>query len=388
MNTLAKITEFADIYAGGGAPQNADDFSEDGIPFLRAGSLPKLLSGEKESDLEKITDEVAKKHKLQLHKKDSIVFAKSGLSATKGYIYRLKNDCYIVNHLAVVKPKASCDSGYLEHALKKYSPTKLILDAAYPSIRLSDIGDFKIPLPTLPEQKRIAAILDKANEIKAKREQAIAKLDALAQSTFVEMFGDPVNNSKQLPVVKLKDVGDLDRGVSKHRPRNAKELLGGKWPLIQTGDVANCDGYITDYKQTYSELGLKQSKLWKSGTLCITIAANIAKTGILTFDACFPDSVVGFTAKDSCTTEYVRVWLSFLQKMLEDKAPESAQKNINLAILRDLGIPLPPLAKQQDFENVLKKNRVLANKAYSANKQINELFMSLQHQAFTTGFNA
>ncbi|HRA89425.1 MAG TPA: hypothetical protein PK992_15175, partial [Planctomycetaceae bacterium] len=82
------------------------------------------------------------------------------------------------------------------------------------------------------------------------------------------------------------------------------------------------------------DIGLRQSKMWPAGTLCITIAANIAKTGILTFDACFPDSVVGFRADDPATVEYVRVWLSFLQKALEDSAPESAQKNINLAILR------------------------------------------------------
>lgn len=141
---------------------------------------------------------------------------------------------------------------------------------------------------------------------------------------------------------KFGEVGTLDRGISKHRPRNAPELLGGSHPLVQTGEVANCDGYIRSYTSTYSDLGLRQSKMWPAGTLCITIAANIAKTGILTFEACFPDSVVGFRADDPATVEYVRVWLSFLQKALEDSAPESAQKNINLAILRGLNIPLPP----------------------------------------------
>jgi len=92
----------------------------------------------------------------------------------------------------------------------------------------------------------------------------------------------------------FKDVGTLDRGVSKYRPRNAPELLGGPYPLVQTGEVSNCDGYIRSHVSTYSESGLRQSKMWPAGTLCITIAANIAKTGILTFPSCFPDSVVGF----------------------------------------------------------------------------------------------
>jgi type I restriction enzyme, S subunit len=100
---------------------------------------------------------------------------------------------------------------------------------------------------------------------------------------------------------------------------------------------------------TYSDIGLRQSKLWPAGTLCITIAANIAKTGILRFDACFPDSIVGFRAEDPATVEYVRIWLSFLQKALEDRAPESAQKNINLAILRDISLPLPPFPLRKLF---------------------------------------
>lgn len=89
-------------------------------------------------------------------------------------------------------------------------------------------------------------------------------------------------------------MGELAREKSKNRPRNAPELLNGPYPLIQTGDIANAGIYLKEYTQTYSELGLKQSKMWKKGTLCITIAANIAKTSILTFDACFPDSVVAF----------------------------------------------------------------------------------------------
>ncbi len=177
-------------------------------------------------------------------------------------------------------------------------------------------------------------------------------------------------------------MGALDRGVSKHRPRNDPKLLGGKYPLIQTGDVANCDGYIHTHSNTYSELGLKQSKLWSAGTLCITIAANIAKTGILKIDACFPDSVVGFRTDSEATVEYVRVWLSFLQKMLEESAPESAQKNINLAILRDLEVPLPPIAKQHSFHEALRKRNTLRARLVANQYYLNSLFASLQYRAF------
>ena len=177
--------------------------------------------------------------------------------------------------------------------------------------------------------------------------------------------------------------GSLDRGVSKHRPRNAPELLNGPYPLVQTGEVANCDGYIRAYKNSYSEIGLRQSKMWPAGTLLITIAANIAKTGILTFNSCFPDSVVGFRANDPATVEFVRVWLSFLQKALEDAAPESAQKNINLAILRDLRIPAPSLALQQTFATRIAAIEALKSTHRTALAQLDALFASLQHRAFS-----
>ena len=276
------------------------------------------------------------------------------------------------------------DEKYLFHFLP--SVLKRIEDATpfvtVKHLSATDLRIESIPLPPLPEQRRIAAILDQADALRAKRREALAQLDSLTQSFFTEMFGDPVRNPRGWPRVKFGSVGKLDRGQSKHRPRNAPELLGGAFPLIQTGDVANSDGYIRTYTSTYSELGLRQSKLWKSGTLCITIAANIAKTGILMFDACFPDSVVGFTSNEPATVEYVRVWLSFLQKTLEDSAPESAQKNINLAILRDLDMPLPPVEQQIKFCEAIKAQSCLREKLRAAQIELDALFSSLQHRAF------
>ncbi|MFE4370205.1 restriction endonuclease subunit S [Streptomyces sp. NPDC056835] len=241
--------------------------------------------------------------------------------------------------------------------------------------------DLQIPLPSLAEQRRIAAILDQVDALRTKRRQTIALLDGLARDIFLDMFGDPVVNPKGLPMGRLGELGTLDRGVSKHRPRNDPALLGGPYPLIQTGDVAASGGYIDEYKSTYSGIGLTQSRMWPAGTLCITIAANIAKTGILRFPACFPDSVVGFTA-DSAVVEYVRIWLSFLQKALEASAPESAQKNINLAILRNLPIPVAPAGEISGFAERIEKVAE-RKRSYAAHlATLDELFTSLQQRAF------
>ena len=288
----------------------------------------------------------------------------------------------------VVRPRdTKADARYLLHYLRQDSiradgTRRMTGSAGQRRVPESYLAQLEVPLPPLPEQRRIAAILDQAETLRAQRRAAIAQLDSLGQAVFLDMFGDPVTNPKGWAVARFGELGSLDRGVSKHRPRNASELLGGAYPLVQTGEVANCDGYIRGYTSTYSDFGLRQSKLWPAGTLCITIAANIAKTGILTFDACFPDSVVGFNAADVATVEFARVWLSFLQKALEDSAPESAQKNINLAILRGLKIPEPPLALQQTFTHRIQSIEQLKAIHRTALARLDELFASLQHRAF------
>ena len=205
------------------------------------------------------------------------------------------------------------------------------------------------------DQISICERLDKVFEIIKLREQELQLLDNLIKARFVEMFGDPVSNSNGLPESTLPELGEFGRGISKHRPRNDPKLLGGDYPLIQTGDVANAGLYITSYSSTYSELGLKQSKMWDNGTLCITIAANIAKTSILKFDACFPDSIVGFNANEKTNNIFIHYWFSFFQAILESQAPESAQKNINLKTLSELKVIVPVKDKQDKFVEFIKQ---------------------------------
>lgn len=269
----------------------------------------------------------------------------------------------------------------LKNKWKKYICNKQY-GSATNYIRYNNLADFKIASLTEKEQQRIVNILDKADEIRTKKKLANEKLDEFLKSTFIDMFGDPVINSKQLPKVKLSDMGTLARGKSKHRPRNAPELLNGPYPLIQTGDVANSGLYLKTYNQTYSEIGLKQSKMWNAGTLCITIAANIAKTSILTFDACFPDSIVGFINNDNCNIHYIQFWLMFLQAVLEAEAPQSAQKNINLEILNSLELPYPPIEQQNQFAQIVQKVEAQKEKNQKVIEQMDNLFNSLMQQAF------
>jgi type I restriction enzyme S subunit len=114
-----------------------------------------------------------------------------------------------------------------------------------------------------------------------------------------DLFDPPFEIPPQWRWERLPALGVLDRGRSRHRPRNHPSLYGGPYPFVQTGDVKAAKGRLTSFSQTYTEAGLAQSRLWPIGILCITIAANIAETAILGIDACFPDSVVGFTANEA-----------------------------------------------------------------------------------------
>lgn len=246
------------------------------------------------------------------------------------------------------------------------------------------LKDYDIRLPSLPEQERVARLLEQANRLRCARRYALELSETFLPAAFLELFGDPRTSARRWPVEELELLGTMDRGRSKHRPRNALHLYGGPYPFIQTGDVAQADGYIRSHIQAYSEEGLKQSKLWLTGTLCITIAANIAATAILTYPACFPDSIVGFTPGDKIRVEFVRFWLSFLQKELEKSAPEVAQKNINLEILRELRCPVPPLELQDRFATLVARQERLRANQREALRQAEHLFQSLLHHAFAT----
>ena len=144
---------------------------------------------------------------------------------------------------------------------------------------------------------------------------------------------------------KLGEVGELNRGKSKHRPRNDAKLFGGSYPFIQTGDVAKAGLYLTNYGQTYSDFGIQQSKLWNEGTLLITIAANIAETSILGIKAAFPDSVIAFES-DDVDMVFVKNVIDKISDMLKRTAETSSQANLNLAKLSELKIDLPSIGEQ------------------------------------------
>ena len=185
--------------------------------------------------------------------------------------------------------------------------------------------------------------------------------------------------------VKLGELGEVNRGRSRHRPRNAPELYRGPYPFVQTGDIKASGGRITSHTQTYNEVGLAQSRLWPANTMVITIAANIAETAILTYPACFPDSVVGFVAEESkCDVRFVEYMFRLLRSKIqrENVGTGSVQDNINLQTLDELRLLIPPLPEQRAIAHVL---GTLDDKI-ELNRRMNETLEAMARALFKSWF--
>lgn len=217
-------------------------------------------------------------------------------------------------------------------------------------IKSSLLKKISFSFPSLPEQKRIVEILDEAfaaiDRAKANVKKNLQNTKELLESYLKSAF---LKKNEEWEEKKLSEIAIIfARGKSKHRPRNDKKLYGGIYPFIQTGDVRNANKHISCYSQTYNEIGLAQSRLWPKGTICITIAANIAETGILDFDSCFPDSMIGLVVDESkADVNFTYYVLQFLKRELQGLGKGSAQDNINLVTFEDQYFPFPSVSKQK-----------------------------------------
>lgn len=230
MKKIYRLDDIANISAGQGAPQKESDFSDVGNPFIRAGNLAKLIEGYSEYDVcDLINDDTAKKYGLRLYPKDTIVFAKSGMSTSKGYVHILSQECYIVNHLACINIYNN-DSSYMKYYFMYHKPNKLIKDEAYPSISLADIRGMKINIHDIQTQKEIVAVLDKVTSLISMRKEQLGKLDILVKSKFIEMFGDPVLNPKGWEKKKGNILFNFTNGrflSSSYRTQSGVPVFGG-----------------------------------------------------------------------------------------------------------------------------------------------------------------
>ena len=267
-----------------------------------------------------------------------------------GRVTKMNAKTSVIGTLQYILPKDNVDLDYLYYSLISIDFKKYVAGAAIPHIYFKDYKDEPFLWMPLSEQKRIVQILNEAFEkidtLKANAERNLQN----AKELFESVLKEELKPKKGWEEKTLKEISlEFARGKSKHRPRGDVSLLGGQYPLIQTGDVSNSNHWISHYTQTYNEKGLAQSKLWAKGTVCIAIVgSNVAETAILNFDACFPDSVIGIIVDPrKSNNEYVDYLLQSFKSYLKEKGKGTARDNINLGTFENQKFPFPCVEEQQ-----------------------------------------
>jgi type I restriction enzyme, S subunit len=292
------------------------------------------------------------------------------------------------NHFLRLRPRSErLDGAYLSRYLQAlyltgYFGKKCNAWVNQATFGKDDLLALQMPLPPLDEQRRIAAILDKADSIRRKRRQALALADDFLRSAFLEMFGDPRRNPLGLQTESLGQVAAIQRGRFSPRPRNDPAYYGGDYPFIQTGDISKAYGYLSRWTQTLNGKGTKVSKGFPEGTVVIAIVgATIGETAILSQETYFPDSVIGISPRPTLLTpEFVEYGLRFWKQAFRDLAPETARANINIETLRPIQLMLPQLEDQERFSKLYR----CVHRKLSGTRSSDDgtLFASLSQRAF------
>jgi len=360
------LSYLSEVRSGGGAPQESGAFTDTGHPFVRAGSLSKLLSGDSEESLEKLEPSVADKHGLTLFPAGTVLFAKSGMSATMGHIYRLRQPAYVVNHLAALVPHDPSDSAFLMRALQRFSPTSLIKDPTYPSIRLGDIENMKVFAPEDPAERLwISEILERADALRTKRGAALAQLDILTQAVFLDLFGDPISNPRKWPQENLETLfhfrtGKLDSNAA---------VASGRYPFFTCSrEDFRIDTYAFDCE-------------------ALLLAGNNASADYSVkrykgkFNA-YQRTYVITLQNEHNSYEYAQFVLEHRLAVLKRISKGTNTKYLTMELLNRILVPVPPEQLQREFARRLAAIEKLKAAHRDSIAETDALFASLQQRAF------
>ena len=382
-----KLGDIAKIVAGSTAPKENQFNDNIGLPFIRAGHLEDLCNNYDLRKLPKI-DENNKNIKKQVKvPKNTIVFAKSGMSCMKSRVYQTTEECYIVNHLAGVICSENVNPSYLKYYFMVNKPNRLIVDESYPSIRLSDISNMDIYLPNLDTQQKIAEVLDKAQELIDKRKEQIEVLDELVKSRFIEMFGDPVSNPKGWEKGKIADIIiKTQYGTS-----NKANEENGQFKILRMGNITY-NGQFDFSDMKYIDLTEDEQKkylVYKGEVLFNRTNSKelVGKTAVYKENK--PMAYAGYLVKaipnERATGEFIAAYMN--TKYVKSKLLNMAKNivgmaNINAEEFKKIDIYIPPIELQNEYIKFIEQVDKLKFEMEKSLKELEDNFNSLMEKAF------
>jgi type I restriction enzyme S subunit len=382
-----------DVAAGQAAPP-ADEFDPAGTPFIRAGSVEGLMARANWSELEHLSDVSARKRRMKLFPAETVLFAKSGMSAALGRVFRIDRPAYVVSHLAALKPTGKADPSFLAHWLAYYGTQRLIKDPAYPSIRLADVEEMPFPNVPLPEQRRISAILDQADALRRLADDAIESFDEILIADYYLRFGDPVSNNMGWPTIELSDaLEEIEGGWSPtclDRP-----ACKGEWGVLKLGAVTYGRYNPSANKALPPTLVARQGLEVQKGDILFSrkntydlvgasvLVAEVAERLII------PDLIFRLKLKSDnkfYTPEFLQTTLATksMRTVIKSLASGAAgsMPNISKGRLNSLQIPCPPIDAQLHYAKFRQMHEAQRSEMKARSLRVVSLFTSLQHRAF------
>lgn len=322
-------------------------------------------------------------------KTGDVLFSKDG-TVGKVHVVKTVEPFAVLSSLAILRPASCVDPDYLGHVLRfpevLEEALKRKTGSAIRRIVLSDLKQIQIPLPSIEEQRRIATILDKADALRTKRREAFAHLERLANSIFVELFGDPVRNEKNWPTKAVSEICELVRGSSP-RPQGDPKYFGGPVPRLMVADITRDGWLVTPRIDSLTIEGAKRSRPVKTGTVVMAVSGNVGLVSRLAVDACVHDGFVAFKSLDEaiCTPEYLLALLHYSKSKHETSKAGAIFINLTTTDIKEMDLPLPPHAQQRKYGVLLTSVNELKRRIEASCQAADSLFGSLQHRAFCGG---
>ncbi|MDT3673710.1 restriction endonuclease subunit S [Microcystis wesenbergii] len=379
------LEEIAEIKSGVGFPISMQGCESGDFPFAKVGDISnRARSGEQFiSDAPNwVKNEDLSTLKFTPFPTGTIVFAKIGEAIRQNFrAVSTRPMLFDNNVMGVIPQEERVDTTYLYFYLRTLDFYHLAGKTTVPAIRKSTIEKLKIPLPPLEEQRRIAAILDKADGVRRKRKEAIRLTEELLKSTFLEMFGDPVTNPKGWEICKIGKITDVKTG--KTPSREDEENYGGDIRWVKTTEVREL--IIKETEEFLTKKGASQVSIFPKNTILIAMygqGATRGRTALLGLPCATNQACAAIMPSEKYAPFYLWTLLRLSYERLRELGRGGNQPNLNLSMVKNFLIPMPPLEKQIYFQNIVlnlqsQRQKMDLNLQYHDN-----LFNSLLQRAF------
>ena len=352
MTPLSQLCELA----RGVTYTKGDEVETGGHKVLRANNIDRSTSALDLTDIKRLSTSVNLSENKKLRANDIFICMASGSKEHMGKVSFIPEDTdyYFGGFMGAVRSKLGRVEPRFLFCQLRYQKFNEFLRNRIAGANINNLNakilyEFQIPLPPLEVQRELVAEIEGYQRV----------LDGAR--AVVDNWRPRVDLDPEWPVVALHEACDIQRGKFSHRPRNEPRFYGGHYPFIQTGDVTRSNGGKIQYTQTLNNEGLAVSRLFQPPVVVITIAANIGDTAVLDFPCCFPDSVVGLSPNAETDPWFLELMMRTKKEYLTRIAPQAAQKNINVEILKNLEVPLPPLETQRAIVAEIEAERALVS---------------------------